>query len=320
VGQGRIVGGTYVPRPRRAQLADAIEDARHAFLRLVKIMVLRGAGAVVLLGSLCAILALASYSPRDGSLNNATARDPANLLGGVGATAADLLLQTFGLAALCALAPPAVWGARAFLGKGLTHAIWRAIAWPLGTVFVAAGLGVFPAPFTMPAGAGGLTGIAVYGLSHHAALAYGESWVGIALPLSLLLAGLPLAFLATGLKFRPLARGATYIPAVFIWLARSLHLPEWLTRTHQTQDDDVEHDLDREHDEDDEEDHDAYHLDTVPEPVSARSTNAASDLRASRVKREDLRKHAPVKPKAANQPALHLAEGEYELPPLGLLA
>ena len=40
----------------------------------------------------------------DPSLNNATVSEPTNLLGGLGATAADLLLQTFGLAALAALA------------------------------------------------------------------------------------------------------------------------------------------------------------------------------------------------------------------------
>jgi S-DNA-T family DNA segregation ATPase FtsK/SpoIIIE len=303
--------GVYQPRARRAKLTEALEDARHAFLRLSTIVLYRFSGFLLVTGSLAACLALVTFHPHDSSLNNATGLEPSNLLGGVGATAADLLLQTFGLAALCALAPPAVWGTRALLGRGLSYAIWRATAWPLGTLFVAAGLGVFPAPFTMPAGTGGLIGIAAYGLSHHASLAYGESWIGIALPLSLLIAGLPLAFLATGLKLRPIARGATYIPAFFFWLGSMLRMPEFLRakpdHDHEDEADFAEHS--------DDEDDDAYHLDVTPEPLGAHA-----DRRSTRVKREDPRKHIPPRPKSPNQPALALAEGEYELPPLGLLA
>ena len=40
---------------------------------------------------------------------------------------------------------------------------------PLGTIIVAAGLGILPAPHSLPAGAGGWIGIAVVGLSAHAA-------------------------------------------------------------------------------------------------------------------------------------------------------
>ena len=47
-------------------------------------------------------LALASYYADDASLNNANGRAVANLLGPLGATAADMLLQAFGIAALCA--------------------------------------------------------------------------------------------------------------------------------------------------------------------------------------------------------------------------
>ncbi len=310
--RGRSVGGVYVPRPKSARLVDAIEDARHAFLRLSRIVIMRGAGLLLVIASLAACISLVTYNAHDGSLNNATARDPSNLLGGMGAVASEILLQTFGFAAICAIAPPAVWGGRAFLGWELSHAVWRAIAWPIGTVFVAAGLGLFPAPFAFPAGSGGLIGIAVYGLSKHAALAYGETWVATALPLSLLITGLPLAFLATGLEFRPLVRGLTYVPAFFIWLGSMVRLPEFLTRQHDIGEDE-EH-LD--HTYDDEEDHDAYHLDVAPEPLGA----SDSERRSSRVKREEMRKAPPARPKSANQPALNLAEGEYELPPLGLLA
>ena len=65
-----------------------------------------------------------------------------------------------GALAVCALAPLLVWGLRAMMGKSLRYAMWRAVAWPLGTLTVAAGLGVFPAPQSLPAGSGGLIGIA----------------------------------------------------------------------------------------------------------------------------------------------------------------
>jgi S-DNA-T family DNA segregation ATPase FtsK/SpoIIIE len=122
---------------------------------------------------------------------------------------------------------------------------------------------------------------------------------------------LPLAFLATGLKLKPIARGATYVPAFFFWIGSMLHMPEFLLRKpyHDHEDDADEHHAD------DDEDHDAYHLDAVPEPLGANA-----DRRSTRVKREDPKKHIPPRPKSPNQPALALAEGEYELPPLGLLA
>src|SRR6202041_2096556 len=109
-----------------------------------------------------------------------------------------------------------VWGARALTGHTLKSAMWRALAWPLGTLTVAAGLGVFPAPATLPAGAGGWVGIAARGLSVHTAQVYHAPWVGLAMPLFLLAAGLPLAFLATGLRFMPILRGLIDLPATFV--------------------------------------------------------------------------------------------------------
>jgi len=82
----------------------------------------------------------------------------------LGAVAADLLLQIFGLAAVAFLAPLLVWGARALRGKSLKYAMWRLVAWPLGTVTVAAGLGLFAPSTRLPAGDGGLIGIAASGL------------------------------------------------------------------------------------------------------------------------------------------------------------
>jgi len=132
-----MIGGVYHPRARGGVMSDALTDARHAMKRLMRILALRGAGLTLLLAATAALLALLSYSADDASLNNANLRDAANWLGPVGAVAADMLLQIFGWAALAFLAPLLVWGMRALRGKSLKYAMWRLLAWPLGTITVA---------------------------------------------------------------------------------------------------------------------------------------------------------------------------------------
>ncbi|HEX4532929.1 MAG TPA: DNA translocase FtsK 4TM domain-containing protein, partial [Rhizomicrobium sp.] len=217
------MAGVYQPRSRRAAFSDALADARRTLARALGEAVLRGAGALLFLGIAAALVALATYNSADPSLNNATWREPTNLLGPLGATAADILLQTFGFAALAFLAPPAVWGIRALTGHVFRDAVWRAIAWPLGTLFVAAGLGAWPAPLSLPAGAGGTIGIAAFALASNVAKVYHADWISYAMLTLLLVAGLPLAFLATGLRFAPIARSLVNIPAFALWFGALVH-------------------------------------------------------------------------------------------------
>src|ERR1700761_1599041 len=223
--QSRMVGGVYHPRSKGGAMSDALADAKSALARLLKMAALRGAGLILFAAALAALVALASYSGDDASFNNANARPVSNLLGPLGATAADLLLQTFGFAAIFAFAPLLVWGVRALTGRTLRYAMWRLVAWPLGTLTVAAGLGIMPAPASLPAGAGGWIGIAARSLSVHAAQTFGASSLSWVLPLVLLAVGLPLAFLATGLRFLPLLRGAINLPASLVWLGGQLKKP-----------------------------------------------------------------------------------------------
>ena len=303
------MAGVYQPRSRGAAMSDALAEARIALARLTQLVIMRGAGALVLLATIAVGLSLASYSPGDPSLNNATGRAAANWLGPLGATAADVLLQAFGIAAFAFLAPLAVWGARALLGKGLSRAVWRAIAWPIGTVLIAAGLGWLPNPQALPAGMGGWIGIAAYSLSEHAGQFYGQRWLGTALPLLLLIAGLPLAFIATGLRFSRIARGFGNGAAALYWLGGKVKLP---TRRVA-----VAHDYDEEDEEPDSEEReeDPYALDIAPEPIAA---TKLAERRETRIKREEARR-AVVPAKRGKQPALNLASSEYQLPSLGLL-
>src|SRR5579871_2361928 len=174
--------GAYQPRTRRGVFADRIEDFRRRVENFVAAVLYRGSGLLLLLGALAGLVALGSYNPADSSLNNAAGGEPVNWLQGPGATAADLLLQLIGLAAYGALGVPLIWGAMALGGRGLRHANWRAIAWPAGTLVLAGGLGGLPSPLVLPAGSGGLVGLAVFGLLRHGAQGEGLHWLLYAVP------------------------------------------------------------------------------------------------------------------------------------------
>ncbi|HWF65399.1 MAG TPA: DNA translocase FtsK 4TM domain-containing protein, partial [Rhizomicrobium sp.] len=307
--QSRMIGGVYHPRARGSAMSEALADARAALARLLRILVMRGAGLLLFAATCAALVALISHHADDAGINNANGREVANLLGPLGAVAADLLLQTFGFAALAFLAPPAFWGLTAMFGKNMRYAMLRLVAWPLGTLAMAAGLGLFPTPASLPAGVGGMIGIAARALSIHAGLTYHHAWMGIVIPLSLLAMGLPLAFLATGLRFMPLARATANIPAALWWLGSRIRRP-------QPRAVDLPHDEDSDESEfEDDDSEDSYHLDASPEPLAA---TRLAERRESRVKRDEA-KRAPKQVKPGKQPALNLASGEYQLPALGLL-
>src|ERR1700761_9587102 len=313
--QSRMIGGVYHPRARGGAMSDALAAARHAMNRLLRMLALRGAGLLLLAAATAALVALASYSSDDASLNNANLRDASNWLGPLGAIGADLLLQLFGLAALAFLAPLFVWGARGLRGRSIKYAMWRLLAWPLGTLTVAAGLGLFPRPASLPAGTGGLIGIAASGLSSHAAEVWHTPMLSWALPLGLLLAGLPLAFLATGLRFLPIVYGVMQIPAGARWVAGLVRRPHLGTLWGHHNEDEGDH----EYQDDDE---GAYHLhEDEDEPGAAEPESVAATRLAERQKSRVKRDARMAQPKRTDkqQPALNLSSGEYQLPALGLL-
>ena len=307
-----MIGGVYHPRARGGAMSDALTDAKHAMNRLMRVAAMRGAGLMLVVAATAALLALLTYSSDDASLNNANLRDASNLLGPVGAVAADLMLQIFGWAALAFLAPLLVWGTRAVRGKSLKYAMWRLLAWPVGTVTMAAGLGLLPSLRGLPAGAGGMIGIAAGSLCAHAAQVWQTPALAWALPLGFLIIGLPLAFLATGLRFAPIARGIANIPAGATWLAGLIRKRDFTLRHHHDEEGDHEYEDD---------DEGAYHLDAdEDEPGALRPQSIAATRLAERQKgrvKRDARMSVPKR--ADKQPALNLASGEYQLPALGLL-
>ena len=57
-GAGRRTFGVYQPRRRGAAIADAVDETRRALARLSRLLVLRGAGLVVLLATIAVLESL----------------------------------------------------------------------------------------------------------------------------------------------------------------------------------------------------------------------------------------------------------------------
>ncbi|GAA0550318.1 S-DNA-T family DNA segregation ATPase FtsK/SpoIIIE [Rhizomicrobium palustre] len=310
---GVRTSGVYQPRKRGAALAETFENARREVMRFLRVLMVRGSGALVLGAGAAMLLALITYNPADPSANTATSREATNLLGPFGATAADLLLQYIGFASLIFLAAPIAWGTRALMGWNLDHARWRGAAWPLGVVFTAAGLGLLPGPESFAAG--GNVGIFSVMMATRAAHAWGQPFIGWALPMLFLFTGLAFGVLATDIKLKMLAKGGLHALTLFYWIGSLFKAPEAKPvkkasrrvepRIKRENAPEEESSDAPEYEEEIEEDEEQPSLDLAPAP-------------GSRVKREEAKKSSA--PKRAQQPALALASGDYELPPLGLLA
>ena len=108
---------------------------RFARRRLAEVL-----GAVLAALAVVLALALASYDAADPSLNTATASAPANLLGAPGAIAADLLVQTMGLAAWLIGVLAAAWAWRLTSHGGLGRLWLRLGAAPLALISAALAL------------------------------------------------------------------------------------------------------------------------------------------------------------------------------------
>ncbi len=114
---------------------------------------------VIALGA-ALLMAIASFSPNDPSLNKAVDGPVANWLGAPGAVIADISLQSIGLAALIPGVVLLGWGYRIMTGRGL-GTLWLRIALlPLALLLAATGAAGFEAPASWPlrSGYGGYLG------------------------------------------------------------------------------------------------------------------------------------------------------------------
>jgi S-DNA-T family DNA segregation ATPase FtsK/SpoIIIE len=135
------------------------DDLRGALRR--RLGELLGLALIVL--SITAAIALASWSVQDPSFSHATNAPMRNLLGRPGAIASDLLIQLFGLAASVIVLPVAIWGWRLVTHRPIEREWLRLLFWLGGLVFAAAFASCLPksSGWPLPTGLGGVTGDAL---------------------------------------------------------------------------------------------------------------------------------------------------------------
>ncbi len=98
------------------------------------------AALALALGAAVLLVALATYNPHDPSLDTATSRPATNLAGPLGAVIADLLLQSFGVAAILPVLAMIAWAWRAASGRGVGGPAVRLAALLLALPVVGAAL------------------------------------------------------------------------------------------------------------------------------------------------------------------------------------
>ncbi len=107
--------------PSRRLVSD---DIRKLFRqRMGQIMAL-----ALVLGAAVLLVALSTYNLHDPSLDTATSRPATNLAGPLGAVVADLLLQSFGIAAILPVLAMIAWAWRAASGRGVGGPAVRLVA------------------------------------------------------------------------------------------------------------------------------------------------------------------------------------------------
>ncbi len=170
-------------------------------------------GIALALAAVVLFVALATYHAADPSLDTATARPAANLLGAPGALVADLLLQGFGLAGGLPVVALLAWSWRAGSGRGLGSPAVRLAALLLALPVLAASLAPVPLGRAWPAsaGLGGAAGLAIgpwLMAAGRTALGMPGGWLawGLTALLSLLLVVLALGLQAR--DYRAAGKGA----------------------------------------------------------------------------------------------------------------
>jgi S-DNA-T family DNA segregation ATPase FtsK/SpoIIIE len=117
-------------------------------------------GLALAMGGIALLVALATYNPRDPSLNTATSQHATNLAGPAGAILADALLQGFGAASILPSAAMLAWAWRIASRRGLGLAWMRVVATMLAVPALATAFSVAAPSLAWPttAGLGGAGG------------------------------------------------------------------------------------------------------------------------------------------------------------------
>ena len=113
-------------------MAASVQSSRHLVSPEIRKLFRQRMGQIVALALLLAaavlLVALATYNPHDPSLDTATSRPATNLAGPLGAATADLLLQSFGVAAVLPVLALIAWAWRVASGRGVGGPVVRLVA------------------------------------------------------------------------------------------------------------------------------------------------------------------------------------------------
>ena len=178
-GQNRKKKARATPGPatRVRRKRDPAPARRARFLSpelaaLIRSRLYQIAGLALLVVAALLALALVTYNSGDPSMNVATDRPAANLLGVPGAWTADFLLQVIGLASLLIIFVLVAWGVRLLRGLHLGAFGWRLLLFPAALVFAVIALeAAAPHSHWPAAGPGGLVGNLLYGALSQISLA-----------------------------------------------------------------------------------------------------------------------------------------------------
>ena len=291
----------------RDQFAELVASLR-GFARNV---LMRAGGLSMILLGLWLIAALATFSISDPSFNTATPAPVQNLAGPAGAAIADLLYQTFGAAAFLLIAPLGIWGASALFSgapEETPPAFWRRLAvLPVAIIAAAAAAAAAPPPAIWPfvASAGGFIGDGVFGATTSALAS-----IGLPFASAISVAG----FALTGLIAYAVHCGLTRDRAMeAYWALEDSYLAVHAFITDRL--DALRGEAARDDDEEDYFDEGGQDLDDEGEPVLAAPSRKRQIIRKKMKSRESKRERREA------QPVLPVfSAGDYELPPLNLLA
>jgi DNA segregation ATPase FtsK/SpoIIIE, S-DNA-T family len=309
----------YQPRSRGSRLAETLAATRAFVAGLILESMRRAFGALLVLTAMVLVVALLTYDSSDPSFNVATWRLPQNWIGATGAYGADVLFEAIGWAAFALPLPLTVWGWR-FLGGVPPRGLIRRVAmFALGALLLSGALGVPAALGYLPALAGGITGQLFFvGVTDAATFIGFSPFAHIAAAAALAASGWlilhssDLGWAAIAAAFSALVviglGGANIARRAIAWKRRRTAAKpieeKWYAD--DTDDDEIKPVLEADDEDDD------LPMSSRPEPFTG------FDSSQKRVRRGEEPKRKPSL-KTRLQPALNLAEGEYQLPPLSLL-
>jgi S-DNA-T family DNA segregation ATPase FtsK/SpoIIIE len=127
-------------------------------------LAVRLSGLALMIAAIGCAIALLTYDANDPSLNNASPAGIQNALGVWGATIADLLVQSIGVASILAIVPPLLWGIWLVDGRIGLKLPSRTFGWVLSVIALATFAGLIPVQLfsEQPVASGGAIGEALF--------------------------------------------------------------------------------------------------------------------------------------------------------------